>query len=106
MPPRRQTPSQREFLQRVRKEVRSRGYSLRVAAQQVGCSASNLSRLFSGKVGLSADVEDRLARSFIVEEVDVESVIEIVRGLRDVDLKLALQFLQIMQRLRGNEAAN
>lgn len=99
----RQTPRQRALIDLVKARMKSQGLTYRQAALQVGCSAANLSRILSGKIGMSAEIERRLVRSFPIDEVPVESVVGIVRGLGQIELRLALQFLQILQQLQRAE---
>ena len=105
MPDPRQTPAQRDLLQRVRVRMGAEGLSLRDVAVRVECSPSTLSRAFAGKIGLTAAREARLVDSFPVDRDDVESAVAMIRGLSSEELTTVLQILQIVQRLRGGGSA-
>lgn len=79
--------------------------SYAAVAAEVGCSVSNLSRILSGKISLSATLEARLVTSFSVEGTGVESVVALVRGLTAPELKVVLQILQLVRGLRSPSSA-
>lgn len=103
MPSERQTPHQLDLLRSVLAQMKARRLTIREVASMVGCSTSNLSRILNGKIGLNAMIEGRLISSLSIEDTKVESVIEIIRGLGEPELRLTLHFLQILQRLHGIE---
>ena len=79
--------------------MKARRLSIREVAATAGCSTSNLSRILGGKIGMNATIEGRLVSSFSVEDTNVDSVVKIIRGLSQPELKLTLQFLHIMQQM-------
>ena len=84
----RQTSHQQDLLRNVQAYMKARRLSTRAVARLIGCSPSNLSRIFNGKIGLNATTERRLISSLSVEDTNVESFLEIISDLPEQVQKL------------------